>query len=100
MPKDLDQASKMLNMRIKIDVWSRGVDENIRIENREKLRQMFCQLPARRMWFYLKHTRRMLLTPNEPDKRTGFRHDVDDIMEGPEDIIANGKFFSFTHHSY
>ena len=91
MPKDIDQASKMLNMRIKVDVWSKGIDESIRIEIREHVQELFCQLPARRVWFYLKDIRHMLLKRNEPEERAGSQLDMDDLMEGPEDIIANGK---------
>ena len=90
LPKDLDQAAKMLNMRIKVDVWSQRLDEHIRIEIREHLRDLFCQLPARRVWLYLKDVRRMHL--QESGKGGTFESlDPDRIMEGPEDVIANGK---------
>jgi len=48
MFKDMDQSAKMLKLRIKIDVWSKGIDESIREEIRNHLRDLFCQLPARR----------------------------------------------------
>ena len=38
----MDQAAKMLNMRIKVDVWSQGIAENIRVEIRERVRDLFC----------------------------------------------------------
>ena len=50
MPKGLKQARRMLNMRIKDDVWSRGLDENFRESIRENVRELFCQLPVRRVW--------------------------------------------------
>lgn len=90
MPKDLDQAAKMLNLRIKIDVWSQGVDERIRVKNREQLRDLFCQLSPRRVFCYLKYTRNMQLKRTEPDERAPF------TIEGPEDIIADGKLSSPT----
>ncbi|KAL9100393.1 MAG: hypothetical protein Q9163_004236 [Psora crenata] len=91
MPMDMDQAAKMLNMRIKIDVWSQGIDERIRINIREQLGVLFCQLPPRRVWFYVKRVRHMLLRSREPDERHGPQLDMDNLMNGAEDIIANGK---------
>lgn len=89
MPKDLDQSAKMVNMRIKIDVWTRGLDESFREKVRENLRELFCQLPARRMWYYLKRIRYMLLR----DRTSGSQLDSDGLMDGPEDIIVNGKYY-------
>lgn len=43
--KDMDQAAKMLNMRIKVDVWSAGVDESIREQIQEHVQKLFCELP-------------------------------------------------------
>ena len=54
IPKDMDQAAKMLNMRVKIDVWTQGLDESFSEKVRENLRELFCQLSARRVWYYLK----------------------------------------------
>ena len=92
MPKDFDQAKKMLNMRIKIDVWSHGLDETIRVEIRENLRDLFCQLPPRRVWLFLKHTRHMQLTRKKPEETGGSNLAMNDLMDGPEDVIANSEF--------
>lgn len=86
MLKDMDQSAKMLSLRIKIDVWSKGIDESIREEIRNHLRDLFCQLLARRVWFYLKHIRCLELDKRRPD--INFR--LDDLMDGPEDVIVNG----------
>jgi hypothetical protein len=90
MPKDMDQAAKMLKMRIKIDVWSQGLAENRRVEIRENLQDLFCQLPARRVWLYLKRFRFMDMTDGG---RIGMiDSQLDSVIDGPEDIIANGKY--------
>jgi hypothetical protein len=91
--KDRDQARKMLNMRIKIDVWSKGMEESIRDEIRENLRELFCQLPPHRVWHYLKNIRYLQLSE---------RIKAEDIVDGPEDVIANCTFnqeslFFFLH---
>jgi hypothetical protein len=39
MPKDLDQSAKMLKMRVKIDIWTQGHDENFRENVRENLHE-------------------------------------------------------------
>ena len=95
LPKDMDQAAKMLNMRIKIDVWSKGLSNARREDIREKLAELFCQLPARRVWLYLKRTRLML--------RVGAKNWTDQSFnptklkkwrkgEDAEDHIVEGKF--------
>lgn len=93
MPKDLDQARKMLNMRIKIDVWSQKLDESIRMKIREQLQKLFCQLLARRVWYYLKLTRQMLLGRQKSNAKTEVQLDKESFMEGPEDAIVQGEFF-------
>lgn len=91
IPKDLDQSAKMLNMRIKIDVWTQGLDESFREKVRENLRDLFCQLPARRVWYYLKRIRYMLL---KGDGTGESQLDSDHLMGGPEDVIVNGRYHS------
>ena len=92
MFKDVDQSAKMLNLRIKIDVWSNGIDESIREEIRNHLRDLFCQLPARRVWFYLKRIRCLELNKRRPDD-INFR--LEDLMDGAEDVIVNGQYSLF-----
>jgi hypothetical protein len=86
----MDQAHKMVKLRIKIDVWSKGLEESKREKIRENLRDLFCQLPARRLWFYLKYIRYMNLTPGPgrfPDAIT----DTSGFADGPEDVIVKGN---------
>ena len=89
IPKDLDQAAKMLNMRIKIDVWTQGLDETFREKVRENLRDLFCQLPPRRVWYYHKRIRHMLL---KGDGTVRSQLDSDRLISGAEDVIVNGKY--------
>ncbi|OBT57412.1 hypothetical protein VE04_02573 [Pseudogymnoascus sp. 24MN13] len=78
--KDMDQARNMMNMRIKFDVWSTGLNEHIRNNIRENLRHIFSQLPARRVWYYLKHLRNIALRDRSIEGSV--------ICEGPDDVIA------------
>ncbi|KAJ4014628.1 hypothetical protein NW752_007399 [Fusarium irregulare] len=93
--KDWEQASRMQQLRIKIDSWSfwYGVDEVIRNRNRNMLLQMYMLLPPARFWLYMKRVRIMLLSPEnifitvqplvELFTNPNFR-------EGPEDIFSKG----------
>ncbi|EXA34251.1 hypothetical protein FOVG_14684 [Fusarium oxysporum f. sp. pisi HDV247] len=91
--KDWEQASRMQQLRIKIDSWSYqyGVDEVIRNRNRNLLLQMYMLLPPARFWLYMKRVRIMLLSPEnifitvqplvELFNNPNFR-------EGPEDTFS------------
>lgn len=79
-------------MRIKVDVWSKGVDENIREQIRDHVRDLFYELPARRVWLYLKYIRNMLLRGGEAGETAESQTCMEAWMEGPEDTVANGKF--------
>ena len=89
---DMDQAAKMLKMRIKIDVWSQGLAENKRVEIREHLQDLFCQLPARRVWLYLKHIRFMHMREENSIGMIDSQLYSNDVLDRPEDIIVNGKY--------
>lgn len=89
MVKDMDQARRMVNMRIKIDVWSQGLEESKRQDIRDKLRDLFCQLPARRLWYYLKQLRGMSL--RAPGDIPDIHDELGGYMEGPEDVIVKGN---------
>jgi hypothetical protein len=79
----------MVKMRIKIDVWSQGLHESKREEIRDHLRDIYCGLPARRVWFYLKHIRNMHV---RSDRLLGTQFNLENVADGPEDGIANGKY--------
>ncbi|OBT69547.1 hypothetical protein VE03_01179 [Pseudogymnoascus sp. 23342-1-I1] len=78
--KDLEQSRNMLNMRIKFDVWSTGLDEGLREDIRENIQRIFSQLPVRRVWYYLKQVRNMVLRDRSVEGSV--------ITDGPEDLIA------------
>lgn len=92
MMYDFDQAHKMRKMRIKIDVWSQVLEENERDDIRNKLRDLFCQLPARRLWYYLKHVRIMSLTG--PEDLVYETSELKEYIDGPEDVIVKGSVLS------
>lgn len=52
----------MMTLRIKIDHWSRGVDEEIRHHNRQILIAEYLRMPARRLWSYMHIVRYMYLS--------------------------------------
>lgn len=79
----------MLKLRIKIDVWSRGVDEQLRHSNREYLDQQYLMLPRRRLWLYLK--RRRLSEDMEHHKESQRPVDLHtSVLDAPEDVVARG----------
>ncbi|KAG6062583.1 hypothetical protein E4U32_002145 [Claviceps aff. humidiphila group G2b] len=87
LQEDLIQSARMLKLRIKIDVWSRGVDEELRHSNREYLIEQYLMLPRRRFWLYLKRHR---LSEDMEHHKEGQRH-VNlhtSVLDAPEDIIA------------
>ncbi|MCJ1395577.1 hypothetical protein MMC18_008463 [Xylographa bjoerkii] len=67
LPKDMDQARKMMNFVIK-------VDDEVRLNRQELL----TTLPPRRVWLFLKQIRNL-----------GRSHDPE--MDGPEDVIATAS---------
>ena len=95
LPKDMDQASKMLTLRIKIDVWSQGLSPSQREDVRQKLGQLFCQLPPRRIWMYLKQVRLMLINKGRRvevgKKPSEIERQIFQRGEGAEDIVAHGR---------
>lgn len=93
MVLDMDQARKMLNMRIKIDVWSQGVDEDIRQQARDNLMDLFCQhIPLQRLWLYMKQIRNMLLGPKYDTNDMQNDHTEQVYLEGPEDVIVKSTY--------
>lgn len=84
----MDQASRMWKLRVKIDAWSKGLDESLRERNRLLLIESYLRLPPRRVWLFVKHIRFAFV---ERWKGFGRKIKVGDYTHGPEDIIARGK---------
>ncbi|KAI9767499.1 MAG: hypothetical protein M1839_004487 [Geoglossum umbratile] len=92
MFKDIDQSSKMLNMRIKTDVWSQGLSPEIREEIRERVRDLFCEYAMpRRVLLYLKDVRVMKTVGPEVWKSRDEGKFKGVEMGGAEDVIANAS---------
>ncbi|KUJ19709.1 uncharacterized protein LY89DRAFT_611477 [Mollisia scopiformis] len=82
---DMDQARRMWILRVKIDVWSQGLDESLRQRNRLLLTESYCRLPSSRVWFYVKHIRAAV---SGQLKELETNVDLGDGLQGPEDTIA------------
>ena len=88
MKEDTTQAQRMWMLRVKIDVWSKGIDESIRVRNRKLLIDAYLRLPSRRVWLFVKYARFTMLFFDE------YKDDMDKThVLGPEDTVARGKIF-------
>lgn len=84
---DFEQVEKMRFLRIKIDVATRGLPESEREIVRNHLRDIYCQVPTRRLWMYLKTLREMSLDSSGAAKKLSHNK----TMHGPEDAIVKGE---------
>lgn len=87
----MTQAQLMLKRRIKIDVRSKGMPERIRHQNREDLIEEYLKYPSRRVLFFVKRVRFMVLGHNDEGY---LARELEAQPEEPEDIIAQGKHFN------
>ena len=88
----LDQPSRMLNVRIKIDVWSRGLPEETQEDIREKLREIYCSIILpQRIRLYLQRVSLMLRKLKKVDSTTSEKEAFINL-EGAEDTILDGTF--------
>src|SRR5271168_1286294 len=88
----MEQAALMWKLRVKIDVWSNGLDESLRQRNRELLIETYLRLPPRRVWFFLKRIRLAFLGQAARLEGENELYDqVDLYVQEPEDTIAQGK---------
>ncbi|KAL6794460.1 hypothetical protein J3E68DRAFT_406842 [Trichoderma sp. SZMC 28012] len=89
--KDMRQVYLMMRLRIKIDVWSKGLDETLRERNRNLLMDAYTRLPPHRFWLYTKHWRDTI--SRDPGGPRIWEHaqpqNVDD--DGPENTIARAQ---------
>jgi hypothetical protein len=85
---DMDQARLIWKLRVKIDAWSQGLDESLRLRNRLLLIKSYLRLPPYRVWLFVKHIRDAFL-----ERSKGFETEIDfgDCFQGPENTIARGK---------
>ena len=92
----------MWKLRVKIDVWSQGLDESLRQRNRELLIEAYLRLPPRRVWCFVKSIRFACLKQMAGPKGESEPYDlVDSFVQGPEDIIAQGKcLVSYVYPGY
>ncbi|KAK3390131.1 hypothetical protein B0H63DRAFT_519366 [Podospora didyma] len=75
---DLEHAYRMWRLRVKIDFWSKGVDEAIRQRNRDLLTEAYLRLPPVQVWLYIKIARFIMLSL-----------DIDQLfVDGPEEVIG------------
>lgn len=88
----MKQARLMLKLRVKIDSWSQGVEESVRHRNRGYLEDMYRQLPQRRVWFYLKYWRNMILPDPDISGFSPDRPQKPPTENNPEDIVAKGRY--------
>src|ERR1700712_3045532 len=89
-PIDIDQARRMAKLRVIIGFWCQGLEGHIREAARENLRDLFSQLQPRRVWYYLKFIRVMLLDGVRPDSA---QPDFRKCKDGPEDTIVEGRYY-------
>ncbi len=90
---DLEHSKRMWKLRVKIDSWSRGVDEGIRERNRNLLEEAYLRSPPWRFWLYMKVVKyfhlvvgdNMAEIHNSPSKGGD---SVDKTMSETDDIIA------------
>ncbi|KAL6836938.1 hypothetical protein V8C40DRAFT_228754 [Trichoderma camerunense] len=89
--KDMRQVPLMRKLRIKIDVWSKGLDEALRERNRNLLMDAYTRLPSHRFWLYIKQWRDMILTGPGGPRIEEHAQPQNVNYEGPEDIIARAR---------
>ncbi|KAH6876614.1 hypothetical protein B0T10DRAFT_610319 [Thelonectria olida] len=88
---DMKQSVLMWKLRVKIDVWSQGLDERIRQRNRELLIDAYLRLPPRRVFMYTRRMRLEFLSRAFPGERLGT--DVSSFLQqdDPENLIARAS---------
>ena len=88
---------RMWKLRVKIDVWSKGLDEGVRQRGRDLLTELYLRLIPRRVWLYS-----MLCTVAEFQKATlppelwgdptqGVLESLSFMNKGPAYMLARGK---------
>jgi hypothetical protein len=83
----------MMHLRIKIDVWSKHLDEHIRAEIRANLQDLYFQFPPRRVWLFLKCKRFMRMRGSPVERALGLGVEAD--MDGVEDEFVRSMSLPF-----
>ena len=91
----MDQSTQMLQLRIKLDVWSQGVNERIRNRNRELLEATYMRLPPCRILLYAQTVKLRILSHEAPganmdEKLRNLKGKAG--SEEPENIVAEDGF--------
>jgi hypothetical protein len=81
----------MLNLRIKVDVWSQGLEESIRQKIRDNVRELYSEFPPQRVYYYVKRIRHMELSRYFSNRGPRELQGEGNLLHGPEDVIAKGK---------
>jgi hypothetical protein len=84
----------MFTLRVKMDSWSLGVDEDIRQRNRQLLTEWYLGSPPWRFWMYMKIVKYFHLTigdnwPGSQNPHLKIEHGLEKDMEGIEDVMAS-----------
>jgi hypothetical protein len=88
----MEQSALMWKLRVKIDVWSHGLDESLRQRNRELLIEAYLRLPPCRVWYFVKRIKFAFLSKKPRLGAEDESYDpLDPLVHGPEDTIAQGK---------
>ncbi|KAI8630451.1 hypothetical protein F5Y19DRAFT_474233 [Xylariaceae sp. FL1651] len=92
---DLDQSERMLKLRVKIDVWSKGIPEHIRAQARDWLIGAYLRCPSRRILFFVKSVRSMIL--EQDNQGYSPRRGTSQVQpDEPEDVIAEAMHDKMT----
>ncbi|KAK1752334.1 hypothetical protein QBC47DRAFT_363898 [Echria macrotheca] len=83
---DMQQSARMWVLRVKIDSWSKGVDESIRERNRDLLVDAYLRLPPRRVYLYVKVCRQVMVDGYHSEL---FGSDSCGDAIGPEDVLTH-----------
>lgn len=86
----------MWMLRVKIDVWSQGLDESLRNRNRLLLIEIYLRLPPRRVWFFITLVRLGYLKRSRGCETEIDENDFTEVLEGLETTIARGKYLVST----
>jgi hypothetical protein len=87
----MEQVSRMWNLRLKIGSWSEGLDELLRIRNRQLLTAAYLKLPPHRAYLFVKCVRVHLSDEANQESRYSEQGKLLPT-EKPEDTIARVKY--------